>query len=77
MKFSGNMARKTAAISNSIIRKQIDLCLDSERITRQEYLQLTSVILSNKNISEEDLHQINRVFDRVQMGRIKLIDDRP
>lgn len=71
------MAKKSAAISNSIIRQQIDLCLNSERITRREYLQLTSIVLSNKNIVEEDLNQINRVFDRVQMGRIKLIDDRP
>jgi Ca2+-binding EF-hand superfamily protein len=71
------MAKNSAAISNSIVRQLIDLCLNSERITRQEYLQLTSVILSNQNITEEDLHQINRVFDRVQLGRIKLIDDRP
>ncbi|MGB3240040.1 MAG: hypothetical protein WBB29_17225 [Geitlerinemataceae cyanobacterium] len=71
------MAKISAALSNSIVRQLIDMCLNSERITRQEYVQLTSVILSNRNISEEDLHQLNRIFDRVQMGRIKLIDDRP
>lgn len=71
------MAKNSAAISNSIIRQLIDLCLNSERITRQEYLQLTSVVLSNRNMTGEDLHQINRIFDRVQLGRIKLIDERP
>jgi hypothetical protein len=71
------MAKNSAAISNSIIRQLIDLCLNSERITRQEYLQLISVVLSNRNMTGEDLHQINRIFDRVQLGRIKLIDERP
>lgn len=71
------MAKNSAALSNSIIRQLIDLCLNSERITRQEYLQLISVVLSNRNMTGEDLHQINRIFDRVQLGRIKLIDERP
>jgi len=68
------MAKNSAALMNAIVRKTIDLCLNSDRITRQEYLQLTSVILSNRNITEEDLVQLNRIFDRVQMGRIKIID---
>lgn len=70
------MAKISATIANAIVRKTIDLCLNSDRITRQEYLQLTSVILSNRNITEEDLVQLNRIFDRVQMGRIKIIDER-
>lgn len=71
------MAKNSAAISKLFVRQLIDLCLNSERITRQEYLQLTTVVLSNRNITLEDLHQINRIFDRVQQGRIKLIDERP
>lgn len=75
--FERSMAKNSAAISKSLVRQLLDLCLNSDRITRQEYLQLTTVVLSNRNVTLEDLHQINRIFDRVQQGRIKLIDERP
>jgi hypothetical protein len=43
-------------------------------MNRQEHLQLTSAILSDYRITDEERRQINRVFDYIQTGRLKLVD---
>jgi hypothetical protein len=52
----------------------VDRIVASGKITRREHLVLTSSILSEGKISEEDGHQINRIFDYLQIGRLKFID---
>ena len=46
----------------------------SGQMSRQEHLQLTSLILSDNKISEQDRRQINLIFDYIQTGRLKLAD---
>ncbi|MDX2215273.1 MAG: hypothetical protein SFY66_18560 [Oculatellaceae cyanobacterium bins.114] len=43
-------------------------------MNREEHLQLTSTILADDRISEEERRQINRVFDYIQTGRLRLVD---
>lgn len=52
----------------------VDRIVASGKIARREHLVLTSTILSDDKISEEDRHQINRIFDYIQIGRLKFID---
>ena len=52
----------------------VDRIVASGKITRREHLFLTSALLSDDKISEEDRHQINRIFDYIQIGRLKFID---
>ena len=52
----------------------VDRIVACGKITRREHLVLTSAILSDDKISEEDRHQINRVFDYIQICRLKFID---
>ena len=52
----------------------VDRIVASGQITRREHLFLTSALLSDDKISEEDRHQINRIFDYIQIGRLKFID---
>jgi hypothetical protein len=48
--------------------------LTSKQMKRQEHLYLTSMILSNRTLTEEERRQINRVLDHLMVGRLKLVD---
>jgi hypothetical protein len=60
--------------SNLTISQMVDRIVASGKIARREHLVLTSTILSDDKISEEDRYQINRIFDYIQIGRLKFID---
>ena len=60
--------------SNLTISQRVDRIVASGKITRREHLFVTSALLSDDKISEEDRHQINRIFDYIQIGRLKFID---
>lgn len=46
----------------------------SGQMTRFQHLSLMSILLAERKITDEDRMQINRVFDHVQMGQLKLVD---
>jgi hypothetical protein len=60
--------------SNLTIGQLVDSITASGKISRQEHLRLTSAILSDYQITEEERRQINRTFDYVYTGRLKLVD---
>ncbi len=60
--------------SNLTITQMVDRIVASGKIARREHLVLTSAILSDDKLSEEDRYQINRIFDYIQIGRLKFID---
>ncbi len=60
--------------SQTNIQQLIDQVINSSKLTRQEYMLLTIAMLSDQRLSETDRHQINRVFDYIQAGQIKIID---
>ncbi len=64
----------TQSPSNQGITQLLERILTAGQLNRWEYLNLMSAILSNRELSEADRHQINRVFDYVQTGRLKLIN---
>lgn len=46
----------------------------SGKIARGQHIRLTNAILSENQITEEERHQINRIFDYIQIGKIKIVD---
>ncbi|NJK69850.1 MAG: hypothetical protein HC789_01340 [Microcoleus sp. CSU_2_2] len=60
--------------SNLTIAQMVDRIVASGKIARREHLILTSAILSDDKISDEERYQINRVFDYIQIGRLNFID---
>jgi hypothetical protein len=68
------MAWLTSNKSTFLIRPLIDSIIETGQMSRKDHIQLTSAILSDQRISEEDRRQINRVFDYIQIGRLKLVD---
>jgi hypothetical protein len=57
-----------------IIKPAVEQILEAGQMSRQDHLQLTSAILSDPQMTDEERRQINRVFDYVQIGRLKLVD---
>ncbi|NEO40419.1 MAG: hypothetical protein F6J90_30395 [Moorea sp. SIOASIH] len=60
--------------SNLDIETMVNQMITRGQLSRQEYLQLTSAFLCDYNINDAERHQINRIFDNVQTGRVKLVD---
>jgi hypothetical protein len=56
------------------IRSIIEQIIANNQMNRSEYVQLTSAILSGQKITEEERCQISRVFDYIQIGRLRLVD---
>ena len=57
-----------------IIKPAVEQILEKGKMNRQEHIQLTSAMLSDYQMTDEERRQINRVFDYLQMGRLKLED---
>ncbi|UBF28572.1 hypothetical protein K9N68_12250 [Kovacikia minuta CCNUW1] len=66
--------RSVQGKSNPVIKQLVDGIIQSGQMTRQEHLNLTSTLLAEHRMSDEDRIQINRVFDYIQTGRLKLVD---
>lgn len=60
--------------SDSVIKQITDQIIASGQMTRAQHLHLASTLLAEKKVTDEDRSQINRIFDYVQTGRLKLID---
>ena len=60
--------------SNSAIHQVVDRILTAGELSRQEHLKLTSVLLAEQKLTDSDRHKINRIFDHIQTGRLKLVD---
>jgi hypothetical protein len=60
--------------SGIVIQQIVEQIIAAGQINRQEHLQLTSAILSDYRVTDEERRQINRVFDYIQIGRLKLVD---
>jgi hypothetical protein len=67
------MGRPTPIKPLFTIHQMIERILESNEITTQEHLQIANVLLSGKNITDEDRRQINRIFESIQSDRIKII----
>ena len=52
----------------------IEYILSSKQVSRRQYLQLTSMLLSNQQVTEIDRLNINRVLEKVEMGQVDVID---
>lgn len=55
------------------IQSMVEEIIAAGRMSRQQHLQLTSMMLADQRMSDEDRRQINRVLDYIQTGRVRLI----
>ncbi|NJR63714.1 MAG: hypothetical protein HC769_36050 [Cyanobacteria bacterium CRU_2_1] len=60
--------------SKLTIKPMVEQIIVTGQMSRNQHLQLTSAMLSDPKITYEDRRQINRIFDYIQTGRIRLVD---
>lgn len=54
--------------------KMVDQFIMRRKITHQQYRDLSQLVLADGSIDEHELRQINRLFDAIQTGRVKVLD---
>ncbi|PMB52734.1 hypothetical protein CEN39_08320 [Fischerella thermalis CCMEE 5201] len=52
----------------------VNRIIASGEMSRHDHALLTSTVLNNGEIDEGERRQINRIFDRIQTGRLKLVN---
>lgn len=52
----------------------VEKVIVSRQISYRQYHQLSAAILADGKVDEEERHQINRLFDAIQRGLVRIID---
>jgi hypothetical protein len=56
------------------VQSLIEQIVAAGQISRREHMRLTSAILADHQLTDEERRHISRVLDYVQIGRLKLVD---
>ena len=59
---------------NVTLHQLVDQILAAGEMSRQDHLQLTSILLAEQKLLDSDRNKINRIFDYISTGRLKLIN---
>jgi hypothetical protein len=60
--------------SDILVKKIVDKILRSGRMSPQDHALLTSTAFNHGDISDGKRRQINRIFDHIQIGQLKLVN---
>lgn len=52
----------------------VDKLIATRNITNRQYRQLSTMVLADGSIDEHERQQINRLFDAIQTGRVRIVD---
>lgn len=66
--------RSVQSKPDSALHQLVDRILAVGEMSRQDHLKLTSILLAEQQLVGSDRNKINRIFDHIKTGRLKLID---
>jgi len=69
------MAKAAQNRFNPSTQRILDRILTLHQLNRHEHLYLASLLLANHRLTPEERRKINQIFDQIQSGQIKLIDE--
>ena len=69
-----SMTKGAPRKSNLVVKQMIEQIFSAKQISRQDHLKLISAVLSDYDLTDEDRRQINRIFDYIQAGRLKVVE---
>jgi hypothetical protein len=52
----------------------VSQCIQARIITQVQYQELTALVLADGTVDESERKQVNRLFDAIQVGRVKILD---
>lgn len=68
------MAGNNQTQFSQTIKPIVERILKTSQLSCQEHLQLVTTFLSDYKVTDDDRSQINRIFDDLQTGRVKIIN---
>jgi hypothetical protein len=68
------MAGNIQGQSSQTVKQIVDRILNTGQLSRLEHLQLVTTFLSDYKVTDEERSQLNRVFDDLQINRLKVVD---
>ncbi len=48
--------------------------IQARTISQAQYQELTTLVLADGTVDESERKQVNRLFDAIQSGRVKILD---
>jgi uncharacterized tellurite resistance protein B-like protein len=60
--------------SSLTVQSLVEQVVAAGQLSRSEHMRLTSMILADYQLTDEERRHLNRVLDYVQIGRLKLVD---
>jgi hypothetical protein len=60
--------------SEMSVKQIVDRILRSGKMSRQDHTLLTSTVFNQRDVREGERRQINRVFNHIQTGQLKLVN---
>jgi hypothetical protein len=68
------MAGNSQGQSSQTLQQITNRILAIGYLSRFEYLQLVTTFLSDYKVTDDERNQINRIFDNLQTGRLKIVN---
>ncbi len=54
------------------VTQLVDQVIQARVISQAQYQELTAIVLADGDVDEHERRQINRLFDAIQSGRVKI-----
>jgi uncharacterized tellurite resistance protein B-like protein len=67
-------ASSTPSNGPSDVTQLVDQLIRAKRIAYQQYQELSQMVLADGTVDEQERSQINRLFDAIQAGAIRIMD---
>ena len=65
---------ENTAVENNEVAQVVDQLIKAKRITYTQYQSLYKMVLADGTVDEQERRQINRLFDAIQAGAIRLVE---
>ncbi len=56
------------------ITELVSQFIQARTISQAQYQELTALVLADGTVDESERRQVNRLFDAIQSGRVKIVD---
>ena len=54
------------------VTQLVDRVIQARLISQDQYQELSAIVLADGDVDEHERRQINRLFDAIQSGRVKI-----
>ncbi|MEM6254704.1 MAG: hypothetical protein AAF821_17455 [Cyanobacteria bacterium P01_D01_bin.156] len=63
-----------AEVENNDVAELVEQLIRAKRLTYNQYQTLSKMVLADGTVDEQERCQINRLFDAIQAGAIRIMD---